>query len=257
MNENKDLEKISTIKLSKKLKIIILSVFSILVICTIGFFVVLGILVSKNDKVNIKGENVKNQKEETQNKDDKNNEIIVAEISDKDIVIGNKNAHIIWYLYDDLECPFCKKFHPTVEKLFNEYKGKIRIVFRHFPLFSIHPTTLQKARAIECMKEIRGNQDAFNLVGKIYEKADMYGKLDIEEVYKLASEIGVNKSKFKQCVSSNKYDSYIKQAYQAAIKAGAQGTPYSILENKAGIKYQIPGAYPYEYVKQVIEELLK
>src|SRR3989338_11101801 len=68
-----------------------------------------------------------------------------------DHLLGNPNAPIIMVEYSDLECPFCKFFHKTMQSLMDVYgkDGKIAWVYRHFPL-DIHPKAPKEAEATEC-----------------------------------------------------------------------------------------------------------
>ena len=62
---------------------------------------------------------------------------------------GDKNAAVTIVEYSDFQCPFCSRFHPTMQQIMTDYKGKVRWVFRHFPL-SFHPNAEPAANASEC-----------------------------------------------------------------------------------------------------------
>jgi protein-disulfide isomerase len=82
----------------------------------------------------------------------------LAAVTDKDHLIGNKDARFQLVEYSDFECPFCKKFHPTATKLYKE-NSDIAWVYRHFPL-DFHATAQKSAEASECIAKLGGN-DAF------------------------------------------------------------------------------------------------
>ena len=67
-------------------------------------------------------------------------------ITGADHIRGNPNARVKIVEYSDFECPFCKRFHPTMQKVMDEYGkgGEVACVYRHFSLDSLHPV---KARA--------------------------------------------------------------------------------------------------------------
>ena len=58
----------------------------------------------------------------------------VAQVTDRDHSRGPANAQITLIEYSDFECPFCKKFHSTMKEVFDAYPGKIKWVYRHYPL---------------------------------------------------------------------------------------------------------------------------
>lgn len=73
----------------------------------------------------------------------------------------------------------------------------------------------------------------------------------------IAEEVGLNKKKFAECLSSGKYKEVVEAQYQSGVKAGVQGTPYSVILTKSGEMFPINGAQPFESVKQTIESALK
>jgi hypothetical protein len=81
--------------------------------------------------------------------------IVVSE--DGDHVLGNPNAKITIIEYSDYECPFCKQFHPTLERIVKESDGNVKWIYRHYPL---HQNSVERLVAAECVAEIKGN-DAF------------------------------------------------------------------------------------------------
>lgn len=176
----------------------------------------------------------------------------VAPITEDDHIRGDKNAEITLLEYSDFECPFCSRFHPTLVQALNEYKGKVRWVYRHFPLNSIHPNAQKAAEASECASE----------QGKFWEMADkMFEKqasgLGVAQLSVLAKEAGVRDiKKFESCVSSGKYAPLVAADLASGEAAGVTGTPGTIVIGKDGTKQLIPGALPYDSVKQIIDSML-
>lgn len=67
------------------------------------------------------------------------------------------NGQIILVEYSDFQCPFCSRVFPTVQKILNDYDGKVLLAYKHFPLTSIHPHAQKVAEASECARD----QDKF------------------------------------------------------------------------------------------------
>ena len=75
-------------------------------------------------------------------------------ITDKDHIRGNKNASIVLIEYSDLECPFCKVFHTTLNQMLSTYEDKVMLVYRHFPLDSLHSKARKEAEASVCAAKL-------------------------------------------------------------------------------------------------------
>src|SRR5262249_60234072 len=67
--------------------------------------------------------------------------------------LGPEHAPVVVVEYGDFECPNCKNAAPAVKMLLANYTGKVRFVFRHFPLEDAHPHSLAAAEAAECAGE--------------------------------------------------------------------------------------------------------
>lgn len=68
----------------------------------------------------------------------------------RDHIRGSRDAPVTLLEYSDLECPFCKQFHTTLQRATQEYDGKVRWVYRHFPLDALHSKARKEAEAAEC-----------------------------------------------------------------------------------------------------------
>ncbi|MCX6736097.1 MAG: thioredoxin domain-containing protein [Candidatus Parcubacteria bacterium] len=80
-------------------------------------------------------------------------------VTAKDHILGNPNADVKIITHADLECPFCKRFHATMEDVMKQYQaeGKVAWVIRHFPLTQLHDKAPLEAEASECANELGGN----------------------------------------------------------------------------------------------------
>lgn len=68
-------------------------------------------------------------------------------------VKGDKNAKVTIIEYSDFQCPFCQRSFTTMNQILTDYKGKIRLVYKHLPIQSIHPNAQIAAEASECAGE--------------------------------------------------------------------------------------------------------
>ncbi len=81
-------------------------------------------------------------------------------INDKDHVRGLRTAPVQIFEYSDIDCPFCKQFHPEMMQLAEKYPDTVAWVYRHNPLDQLHPNARMKANAVECVAEL-ADEDTF------------------------------------------------------------------------------------------------
>lgn len=182
----------------------------------------------------------------------------VPKVSKDDHIRGDKNARLALIEYSDIECPFCKRFHPTAQQVVDTYKGKVMWVYRHYPL-SFHANAQKEAEAVECANEQGGNDAFWKYLDSIYERTTSNGTgFALDKLVPLAKELGLDETKFKLCLDGGKFADHVKQDMDGGTKAGVTGTPGNIiLDTKTGATRLIPGAVPFEQVKAVIDEMLK
>ncbi len=180
----------------------------------------------------------------------------IPKITDKDHIRGDKSADVLLVEYSDYECPFCKRFHPTMQQVMKEYGNKVAWIYRHYPL-DFHQNAQKEAEAAECVNELGGNEKFWEYSDKIFEKTAAGGTgLALDQLAPLAQEVGVNGVQFQSCLDSGKYAQHVKDDMTGGAKAGISGTPGTIIIGKNGKRELIPGALPYEQVKPLIDKVL-
>ena len=90
-------------------------------------------------------------------------------VSLDDHILGDMNAEIIIVEYSDLDCPFCKVFHPTMHQVVEKSEGKVAWVYRHYPIPQLHPNAPKKAEETECAWELGGNDAFWKYADKVFE----------------------------------------------------------------------------------------
>ncbi|MBI3384703.1 DsbA family protein [Candidatus Gottesmanbacteria bacterium] len=183
--------------------------------------------------------------------------VSAPKLTKDDHIRGNKNAQIAVFEYADLECPFCKRFHPTMQQIIDTYKDKVMWVYRHFPL-SFHANAQKEAEASECANEQGGNDTFWKYVDKIYEKTTSNGTgFALDQLVPLAKELGLDEVKFKDCLDKGKYAKLVSDQELQGQNEGVTGTPGNIVVNISTGKTQIiPGAVPFDQVKAIIDQML-
>ncbi len=181
----------------------------------------------------------------------------IAKLRPSDHILGDKKAPITIIEYSDFECPFCKRFHPTMKELVKANDGKIKWVYRHFPL-SFHANAQKEAEATECANKLGGNKAFWAYTDAIFEKTTSGGTgLALEALVPIAKELGLNTTKFKKCLDSGEFADYVKQDMALGAAEGITGTPGNILIKKDGTTSIISGAVSKETLQASIDSALK
>ena len=160
-------------------------------------------------------------------------------------VKGPANAPVTIVAWSDFECPFCSRVVPTLKALEEEYKGKIKVAFKHQPL-PFHPNAKPAAAAAMAAHE----------QGKFWEMHDKLfanqRALDRASLEKYAQELNLDMGKFKAALDSGKYNEMIEADSAEGSRVGANGTPTFFINGRT-----LVGAQPIEAFKRVIDEELK
>lgn len=168
-----------------------------------------------------------------------------APVTDSDHIKGNKNAKITLLEYSDFQCPFCQRHVPTLEQVLEQYGDDVRLVYRHFPLNSIHPQAQKAAEASECAAE----------QGKFWEMHDLMfanqSALDVTSLKGYAKTLGLNQSQFDSCLDTGKFAGKVNQQAAEAQAAGITGTPGTFVNDQL-----VKGAYPIATFQQIIDSML-
>ena len=214
-----------------------------------GFLIMMGIILTKTPapKQDLLNNNTKTPEE---------NSIVIAPVTPNDHIRGDINtAEVLIVEFSDLECPFCKNFHDSLNKAMTKYPGKIAWVYRHFPL-DMHPKARMEARATECVASLGGNEAFWKYVDNIFSVTPSNNKLDLSLLPTMAVSAGVDKAAFDKCFAKDTFDEKVEDQVQDGVKAGVQGTPHTIIVTKEGKQYPIKGA-DEETLNSTLEELLK
>lgn len=167
--------------------------------------------------------------------------------ADDDPVMGSKDAPVTMIEFSDFQCPYCERFYSqTLPQLEENYikTGKVRLVFRDFPL-SFHQYAQKAAEASECANEQGKFWEYHN---KLYENQ---AALDVDSLKKYAKDLGLDSSKFDQCLDSGKMASEVQKDFTDGQSYGVSGTPSFFIN---GI--ELVGAQPYSAFQQLIEQEL-
>ena len=179
---------------------------------------------------------------------------------DDDPIIGNPDAPITIVEFSDFQCPFCARFHiQTLPLLLEEYieKSKAKLVFRDFPIQSIHPNALPASVAAECAND----QNKFReMHDALFENQNNWNNLETIDALSLfsqyASEIQLDQESFDLCLSSGKHIPEIQNDLNDGRSYGVSGTPGFFVGNDQIGFVELKGAQPFESFKKIIDAQL-
>lgn len=214
--------------------LIILSIFLI-------FIVASGIYVVQQIQVINSGTNASSTAEQLQ-------AYLTAINGEDDNSWGPKEAPVTIVEFADFSCPYCEESYAGLKNIQNKYSGRVRIVYRDYPL---HTNSIFLALSARCAGEqgkfwemhdvFFENQDKFNLSQE---------ELNIA-IPALAETLGLNIEQFKNCLGTQKYFSQIEQDYNDGNYLQIKGTPTWFINNK-----QFTGVMSADDLQSIVEGLL-
>lgn len=170
--------------------------------------------------------------------------------NESDHIRGSITAPIVLVEYSDYQCPYCSVIYPTLKKIVDESDGQIAWAYRHFPLTSIHPQASPTANASECVAEQLGNDGFWRFTDAIYTNQT---KLSPIYYVQLATQLGVDPTRFAACVKESKYQNVIDLDATEAQSNGGAGTPFTVVLNtKTQKAVPVSGALSYAQIMNVI-----
>ena len=171
--------------------------------------------------------------------------------------LGPKDAPVTIVEFTDTECPFCKKSHSIIHDVIDHYDGKVALVFKHFPLESLHALARNESKALECAGMLGGNVAFWDFTDTVFTNTKSNDGLDPTLLPAIAKKIGLNEKKFVSCLAENNFDDRINSDQTEGEALKVQGTPFFAIYKDGKKVDEIPGAYPLSEFTKKIDPLLK
>lgn len=159
--------------------------------------------------------------------------------------LGPEDAKVTIVEFGDFECPYCGRSYPIVRWIKERYGDRVRLVYRHFPIATIHPNAAYAAEASECARE-QGKFWEYH--DALYEHQDALGKNDLVTY---AALVRLDVTKFQECVASGRMQPRVRADVQAALQAGVSGTPTFFING-----HRWEGFVSQQQWEQILENLL-
>ena len=140
-------------------------------------------------------------------------------VTERDHIQGSPTAKVTLLEYGDYQCPHCLKAYPIMIDIQEHMGDRMRLVFRNFPLSTLHPNAQHAAEAAEAA----GAQGKFwEMHDYLFEHQD---RLEDADLIKYAADIGLDAMKFKHDLQSHAFAARVREDCQSGIRSGVNGTP--------------------------------
>jgi protein-disulfide isomerase len=161
---------------------------------------------------------------------------------------GSPSAKVTLQVFSDFECPFCVRVAPTLDDLAQRYQGKLRVVWRNYPL-PMHDRARPAARAALSAFAQGGSAAFWKMHDWLYSPS---ADLSDAGLSKAATQLSLDPAQVSEAAQSSRYDAAIDADVAAANAAGIEGTPAAFIND-----YYVMGArYESEYAI-VVERALR
>ena len=159
---------------------------------------------------------------------------------------GPADAPIQLVEFSDFHCPFCKRVEATIAQVLKKYEGKIRFIYKDFPIDSLHPQARAASEAARCA----GEQGKFwEFHSKIYAGPSDASAATMQAY---AKDVGLDAAAFEICRSNRKHQAQVQADIAEGTRFGVSGTPAFFINGRF-----LSGAQPVEAFSKIIDEELQ
>ena len=136
-----------------------------------------------------------------------------------DHILGPSHAQVTVVEYGDFECPNCKQAAPAVKLVLQRFSGRVRFVYRHFPLEQVHPHALHAALAAE----------AAAAQGKFWPMHDLLfdnqQHLKPPALRRYAQQLELDMARYDAEMAEELYLQRVREHRESGERSGVRGTP--------------------------------
>jgi protein-disulfide isomerase len=162
--------------------------------------------------------------------------------------LGSASAPVTIQLFSDFQCPFCVRLKPTLEAVLAAYPGRVRVVWRNYPL-PFHADARPAAEAALEAQAQGGDSLFWQMHEKLFENPRALDRASLE---RHAQELGLDVARFRQALDDHRHAAAIDADIAAADATGlSMGTPTCFVNGRA-----IQGAQPLDAFRAAIDRAL-
>jgi protein-disulfide isomerase len=165
--------------------------------------------------------------------------------ADRGFVKGAKDAPIAIVEFSDFQCPFCKNVNPTLRQVLDRYPGKVKVVWRDYPLVQLHPGAPKAHEAARCAAD-QGKFWEYHDV--LFERSPRHSP---DELKRYAQDLKLDAAVFGQCLDSGKHTAEVNKDVEEGQRLGVTGTPSFFVNGRP-----LEGAQPFTAFQKLIDSEL-
>jgi protein-disulfide isomerase len=164
--------------------------------------------------------------------------------------MGDANAPVTLVEYSDFECPVCRNLHDALRGMLPNYTGKVRVVFKDFPIEQIHPWARTAAIAGRCAYQ-QDPKAFWKMYDLIYDNQEVISAANAwTKVSDYAAQSGLNAETFKACMASPEAADAVNTSRANGVQVEVNSTPTIFVNGR-----RIVGADPHLLEQYINYEL--
>jgi protein-disulfide isomerase len=160
--------------------------------------------------------------------------------------LGKMDAPVTLVEFSDFQCPYCQAVAPVLKQVAEKFGDKVYIVYRQYPIPSLHPFAFKAAEASLCANE----------QGKFWALHDAMfedqKKLAVSDLKATARRLGLDSKKFDGCLDAGRYVEQVQNDQREGQKIGVNGTPAMFINGT----YVEGGSVPFSVLEALINKEL-
>jgi protein-disulfide isomerase len=166
---------------------------------------------------------------------------------------GATNAAVTIHEWADFQCPFCARVDPTLARLMDEYRGKVRIVWHDFPL-PMHSHAAGAAQAAREALKQKGEAGFWSMHDTLFKNQSSLTRSDLDGY---ASSLKLDLTAWRSAFESGAHRSEVADDEAAAQSLKINGTPaFLVVPRGQPSGYFIDGAQPFQRFRKLVERAL-
>jgi protein-disulfide isomerase len=170
---------------------------------------------------------------------------LVPPVDSGDHRLGPDDASVTLVEFGDFECPHCGAAYPIVRRVLSRLGGRVRFVFRNFPLSRSHP---HAEHAAEMAEAAAAKGRFWEMHSLLFENQDA---LEDDDLVFYAGSLGIDEAWAREALASGAFSERVRDQFMSGVRSGVNGTPTFFLN---GIRHD--GPWDEESLTELLERQL-